>query len=137
MEQLNEIIGMLNKYDRYLQSELREPTDKNVALYEHWIDCAYDVEKKIKEIKALEEQGELLKLPCAVGDKLFFVGKEPKRIREFTVLDMTIVKDNIIIRTEEEIPFEAKRIGVDFFLTQEQAEAALQALKETEGENGN
>lgn len=51
MEILNEIFETLSKYDRYLQNELREPTDKNVALYEHWIDCAYDVEEKLKEMK--------------------------------------------------------------------------------------
>ncbi len=56
MKILNEICEILNKYDRYLQNELREPTDKNVALYEHWIDCAYDVEEKLKEIKKKLEE---------------------------------------------------------------------------------
>lgn len=51
MEKLNEICNILNEYGRYLQHELKEPTDKNVALYEHWIDCAYKVEAKLKELK--------------------------------------------------------------------------------------
>lgn len=46
MDRLDEICNILNNYDRYLQHELRESTDRNVALYEHWIECAYDVEEK-------------------------------------------------------------------------------------------
>lgn len=91
----------------------------------HLEDCPTinEIYEKLAEYEDLDEQGKLPKLPCAVGDKLFHVGKEPKRIREFTVWDITIVKDNVIIRTEEDISFEAKHIGVDLFLTQEEAKA--------------
>lgn len=53
MDGLKEICEILNKYDRYLMSELKEPTDKNVSLYENWIECKSNIEEKIKEIKDL------------------------------------------------------------------------------------
>lgn len=80
---------------------------------------AYEVSKRYEEM-----------FPCNPGDKLYFVGKEPRRIREFTVFNLLIVKDNVIVETEEGINFESKYIGADFFLTKEAAE---KALKEMEG----
>lgn len=87
---------------------------------------------RLKEYEDLEEQGKLLKLPCAVGDKLFHVGKDPIRIREFTVYSIENLNNTLIITTDEDISFEEKYIGKTFFLTREEAETALQKMKETE-----
>lgn len=95
MKNLEQILNKLNEYDGYLQRELVPATDKNVALYEHWIDCAGDVEKLLKEFsepkpKAASrflhvpvyegKDGEesvtrLVKLPYAVGDTVYVISK--------------------------------------------------------------
>ena len=48
LEKINE---NLVKFDYFLQSELRQATDKNVRIYENWIDCMYDIQKIIVEEK--------------------------------------------------------------------------------------
>nr|DAQ69066.1 MAG TPA: hypothetical protein [Caudoviricetes sp.] len=35
------------KFDNYISSVTRKPTDEIIELYEHWIDCRYDIEKLI------------------------------------------------------------------------------------------
>lgn len=41
---LMNIKNSLIKFDEYLRDFAIKPTDKNVALYEHWIDCMGDIE---------------------------------------------------------------------------------------------
>lgn len=48
LEKINE---NLVKFDYFLQRELRQATDKNVRIYEHWVDCMYDIQKIIVEEK--------------------------------------------------------------------------------------
>lgn len=95
---------------------------KSVLTCPGLLQKAYEVVKKYEEM-----------FPCKPGDKLYHVGKEPRRIREFTVFSLLIVKDDVIIETEEQINFESKHIGKDFFLAKPEAEAKL---AEMEGKNG-
>lgn len=44
---IEEIYEALTKFDSYISYITRKATDKNVELYEHWIDCRYDIEKAI------------------------------------------------------------------------------------------
>lgn len=37
----------LVKFDYFLQQVTKNPTDENVLIYEHWIDCMYDIQKII------------------------------------------------------------------------------------------
>lgn len=46
-EDLEKMYNALVKFDNYISSATRKPTDENVGLYEHWIDCMYDIEKVI------------------------------------------------------------------------------------------
>lgn len=59
LEKINE---SLVKLDYFLQSELRQATDKNVRIYEHWVDCMYDIQKIIVEEKNIDFKK---------GDKVF------------------------------------------------------------------
>lgn len=96
------------------------------------VACQIVVKKlwKIKEYESLEEQGKLLKLPCAVGGTVWFIKsnfaymKNPKaeKVRKIEIID-----EEIIFRTENRC-FEMKRIGKTVFLTEEEAEAALKEL---------
>ena len=46
-EDLMKINDYLVKFDKYLRDVTRKPTDGNIALYENWIDCMYDIENLI------------------------------------------------------------------------------------------
>ena len=93
------------------------------------------LEEQLRGYKALEEQGKLLKLPCAVGDTVWFIKsnfsymKNPKaeKVRKIEIID-----GEIIFRTENRC-FEMKRIGKTVFLTKESAEAALEELERGNG----
>lgn len=44
---LIKINNCLVKFDRYLQNVTKQPTNENIALYEHWIDCMGDIKDVI------------------------------------------------------------------------------------------
>lgn len=73
---------------------------------------------ELKEYRELNEQGKLLKLPCAVGDKYYCIddGTYPNEW-EFVNLQQ-------IISTMD-------KIGKTVFLTKEEAEAALKEMNGT------
>ena len=81
---------------------------------------------KLAEYEDLEEQKRLLKLPCAVGDKVFIiVGKD---ISKQTVKKIIIREDSVIIEANKRI-FNKICFGKTVFLTREEAEAALKELE--------
>lgn len=56
--------------------------------------CLQDILEKLAEYEDLEEQGKLLKLPCAVGDKIYRIDADEKlESREIEIYDI----DNIVI----------------------------------------
>lgn len=88
--------------------------------------------KKLREYRELEEQGKLLKLPCAVGDMVYRINtgkKEP--VIPMKVIGIAIRnKNDVLIQTEDIADndrniFSFKSIGKMFFLTEENAEAYL------------
>ena len=81
-----------------------------------------DLRERLKEYEDLEEQGKLLKLPCAVEDTVY---------RFYTVDDETkIYEHRMTTLTNIVNIMEVGEIGKTVFLTKEEAE---QALKEMEG----
>lgn len=46
-DDMEKIYEALARFDSYISSVTRKATDKNIELYEHWIDCRYDIEKAI------------------------------------------------------------------------------------------
>ena len=46
-EDLEKMYNTIVKFDNYISLVTRKPTDENIELYEHWIDCRYDIEKLI------------------------------------------------------------------------------------------
>ena len=101
------------------------PLDKVVA------DCMKDY----LEMRKSEEQGLLLKLPCKVGDTVYVLNKTkreifPSRVEHIeyvvnTNLDFALTK----IKGEGFCVF-FDDIGKIVFLTREEAEQALEAMKE-------
>lgn len=97
--------------------------------------------EKLKEYEDLEEQGKLLKLPCAVGDTVYRINKGKKE----PIIPMLVI--GIAIRNENELVIQTKdiaddnhnlysknSIGKTVFLTKEAAEAALKELERGKGE---
>ena len=101
--------------------------------------------EKLKEYEDLEEQKKLLKLPCAVGDRIYRIDTDEKiENREIEIYDI----DNIVICSDGEIllKYDAydgvichlENITTDkpyldyyrCFLTKEAAEAALKEMSE-------
>ena len=84
----------------------------------------YKLVSQLKEYKDLEEQGKLLKLPCAVGDTVYTDCSWG--IESGIVGSIEIISDRIFVNnTRGQMIGEARNI----FLTREEAEAALKEFK--------
>lgn len=101
-------------------------------------NCLQDKDKKaykeLAEYRRLEEQGLLLKLPCKVGDVVYQITRDI--VSEFRI--KTFVCDNKTFFFHWEcikgiyknvVGFHSSRIGVDVFLTKEEAEKALAEME--------
>lgn len=98
---------------------------------------------KLAEYEDLEEQEKLLRLSCAVGDTVYEVQRLRKRIQPYEIVSIKIgrygeryyyweLKNGCGIYGNLK-GFGDKRLGLDVFLTQVEAEAALEKLKEDKG----
>lgn len=100
--------------------------------------------ERLKHYESLEEQGKLLKLPCAVGDTVYEVQELRKRIQPYTIIAVHAsncgnlygweLKDGKGVYSNVN-GFSEYAIGKTVFLTWEEAENALNEL-EKGGENG-
>lgn len=108
-------------------------------------DCCCDCEihqkmtNKLGEYEDLEEQGLLLKLPCKIGDPVFatsyyydcdFLGKCKESYKcEEEIHCEYLYKKYFVRETKFQIEM-LSVLGKTIFTTKEEAEAALQAMKE-------
>lgn len=119
----------MNKFPKEQLDMLYEQAKKvdDVGLTTHIL-------QELKEYRDLEEQGLLLKLPCKVGDTLYFVSRN-KIIEELIVLKITY-QDKFIITFRDESNdignVSEKYIGKTVFLTKEEAEEKLKELNISE-----
>lgn len=94
--------------------------------------------KKLCEYEDAEEQGLLLKLPCKVGDTVWFAGNKfvnDYEIRRFIIDEIGIDAIQVaktIKGKDYWNSFNIDDFGKTVFLTQEQAEEALKKMRETE-----
>ena len=118
---------MILKFDQCKECEKRTNDIYNCI---HICDKPFEALEKFNKYKKLEKQGRLLKLPCAVGDKVFIiVGKD---ISKQTVKKIIIREDSVIIEANKRI-FNKICFGKTVFLTKEEAEAALKGLERGKG----
>lgn len=102
--------------------------------------------EKLKAYEDLEEQGLLLRLPCAVGDTVYaimIVGLEFGRLK-YQVYEAKVVRHHIdsfhlcvemmIAENGQRIELVAETFSETVFLTREEAEAALEKMKGEEHE---
>lgn len=118
-----------------------------VHLIVRWKEGLEKLEKafrKLAEYEDLEEQRKLLKLPCKIGDTVWALWHimdrhevYPARVTEIIVERSPEISGHLyLIRTsgyhERFTIFADNEFGSEFFLTQEEATATLQALKKEE-----
>lgn len=94
-------------------------------------DLCNDLEANLRAYVAAERAGQLVRLPCKIGDKVWTLkqaGKGGKRVFETKVAQMYFSDDmRLIVRAKYYKPGE---IGQYIFLTREEAEAALRRKEE-------
>lgn len=100
---------------------------------------ATDALNKLAEYEDLEEQGKLLKLPCAVGDIVYRINKGAgtkliaMRVEDVKIFQIGGILSMKIGCTENisggELNYLVEDIGETVFLTKEDAETALKGLQ--------
>lgn len=89
--------------------------------------------EKLRDYEDLEEKGLLLKLPCKVGDTIYLVkGKNHVEIEELEVMKFLYSNELDIMFSDEiyEVGLTSiKEIGKSVFITEEEAEKALERLE--------
>lgn len=92
---------------------------------------------KLRDYEGLEEQGKLLKLPCAVGDTVYvkmpFGGYAEAEVRDYSFFlscgfCIVVTSDKF---DKQNIPF--TEFGKTVFFTEEEARAALNGTMEGDG----
>lgn len=86
--------------------------------------------EKLKDYEDAEENGLLLRLPCKVGDIVWEVNAERKRISKFVIESITIYPCNVIQFNwtllegiyKNIVGFSKAELGKTVFLTKEEAE---------------
>ena len=78
--------------------------------------------QKLKHYEDLEEQGRLIELPCAVGDRVYYIGAIDNS-NKVCVLEVETI--------DEALFFKGAECGLKkgFYLTKEEAEAKLKELE--------
>lgn len=100
--------------------------DLDITCEKSEIEKILKLAEKLKEYEDLEEQGKMLKLPCAVGDTVY---------RFYTVDDETkIYEHRITTLTNIVNIMEVGEIGKTVFLTKSAAEQALKEMEDKEDE---
>lgn len=105
-----------------------------------------ELNKQLAEYKKLEEEGLLLRLPCNVGDTVYRINRGAKNpIIAMVVTEVTfkaLISGKVIMKvfcSDDVMPkinglsvYYEEEIGKKIFLTQEEAEQALERMKEVQ-----
>ncbi|MBR2408943.1 MAG: hypothetical protein IKB07_08305 [Lachnospiraceae bacterium] len=88
-------------------------------------DYIIEVQKKLKEYETSEEQGLLLRLPCGVGDTVYYINFYQKKIEEDTVMEFSLETYDWYVRLRQNKWVILDMFKINFYLTREEAESAL------------
>ena len=123
-------------YDKYsVLSKLAEYEDTGLTPEEitefeklcvFWQSEAIKAQSELGEMKIAEEQGLLIKLPCKVGDTVYYLDLNCMEIHEMRIQGMSINYNSLLIlHLGHWVAISIKDFGKTVFLTKEAAEAAL------------
>ena len=86
---------------------------------------------RLEELAEADWAGRLVVLPCKVGDGLWTFCSHPvEQIYSFTVTDISTLNGRAMLNTSRCGVIDARDVGKTVFLTREEAEAALEAMKD-------
>ena len=89
--------------------------------------CSYT---RLRELAEADRAGRLVVLPCKVGDGLWTFCSHPvEQVYSFTVTDISTLNGRTMLNTSRCGVIDARDVGKTVFLTREEAEKALEAMK--------
>lgn len=90
--------------------------------------CSYT---RLRELAEADKDGRLVVLPCKVGDGLWTFCSHPvEQVYSFTVTDISTLNGRTMLNTSRCGVIDARDVGKTVFLTREEAEKALEAMKD-------
>ena len=90
--------------------------------------CSYD---RLRELAEADKDGRVVVLPCKVGDGLWTFCSHPvEQVYSFTVTDISTLNGRAMLNTSRCGVIDARDVGKTVFLTREEAEKALEAMKD-------
>ena len=90
--------------------------------------CSYT---RLRELAEADRAGRLVVLPCKVGDGLWTFCSHPvEQVYSFTVTDISTLNGRTMLNTSRCGVIDARDVGKTVFLTREEAEKALEAMKD-------
>ena len=86
---------------------------------------------RLRELAEADRDGRVVVLPCKVGDGLWTFCSHPvEQVYSFTVTDMSTLNGRTMLNTSRCGVIDARDVGKTVFLTREDAEKALEAMKD-------
>lgn len=85
---------------------------------------------RLRELAEADKDGRLVVLPCKVDDGLWTFCSHPvEQVYSFTVTDISTLNGRNMLNTSRCGVVDARDVGKTVFLTREEAEKALEAMK--------
>lgn len=86
--------------------------------------------ERLRELAEADKDGRLVVLPCKPGDGLWTFCSHPiEQVYSFTVTDISTLNGRTMLNTSRCGVIDARDVGKTVFLTREEAEKALEAMK--------
>ena len=86
---------------------------------------------RLRELAEADKDGRLVVLPCKVGDELWTFCSHPvEQVYSFTVTDISTLNGRTMLNTSRCGVVDARDVGKTVFLTREEADEALEAMKD-------
>lgn len=151
---IDEIIGHCERkteqYERFYKREYLEAMPLTSSVIKEYWEHKQVAEylKKLKEYQQLEEQGRLIKLPCNIGDDVWFVPSQANyklnilnhhskanRVYHQKVAKITFSMNGWYLECDKDLEYATGHIFIDkmyketWFLTKSEAEARLKELR--------
>ena len=96
-----------------------------------WIEKELGPIDHLRDLLQAEQDGRLVVLPCKVGDGLWTFCSHPvEQVYSFTVTDISTLNGRTMLNTSRCGVIDARDVGKTVFLTREEAEKALEAMKD-------
>ena len=87
---------------------------------------------KLKSYEDAEEQGLLLRLPCKVGDVVYYINFCQGKVEEDTVMEFSLDTFDWYVRLRHSKWVHSDVFKINFYLTKEEAEQKLASMQEGE-----